>query len=125
MAAICEGRFNPDVPRSQYWPTVMPVCRTPSPADFQGPGVVPMTPKVNIKHQILGKPAEESTAQVEPASSIKKEDDWDLIPKGPEVAEGNVIDISSSSESESSVSEMSLSSDEDARTCPEDSQMAS
>ena len=113
MAAICEGRFNPDAPRSQYWPTAMPMCRTPRPADFQGPGVVPMTPKVNIEHQILGKPAEESTAPVQPESSIKKEDDWDLIPTGPELAEGNVIDISSSSESESSVPEMSLSSDEE------------
>ena len=94
MSAICEGRFNPDAPRSQYWPTAMPVCRTPRPADFQGPGVVPMTPKVNIEHEILGQQPEESTA-------------------GPELAESNVIDISSSSESESSVSEMSLSSDEE------------
>ena len=29
MSAICEGRFNPDAPRSQYWPTAMPVCRIP------------------------------------------------------------------------------------------------
>ena len=41
MNAICEGRFNPDAPRSQYWPTALPVCRTPRPAEFQGPGVVP------------------------------------------------------------------------------------
>ena len=52
MSAICEGRFNPDAPRSQYWPTAMPVCRTPRPADFQGPGVVPMTPKVNIEREV-------------------------------------------------------------------------
>ena len=88
------------------------ICQLQCP-DFQGPGVIPMTPEVNIEHQILGKPAEESTAPVQPESSIKKEDDWDLIPTGPELAEGNVIDISSSSESESSVSEMSLSSDEE------------
>ena len=44
MSAICEGRFNPDAPRSQYWPTAIPICRTPRPAEFQGPGVVPMTP---------------------------------------------------------------------------------
>ena len=75
MSAICEGRFNPDAPRSQYWPTAMPVCCTPRPADFQGPGVVPITPKVNIEHQILGNPAEESTAAAEPAAPVKKEDD--------------------------------------------------
>ena len=49
----------------------------------------------------------------EPATPVKKEDGWDLIPAGPDLAESNVIDISSSSESESSVSEMSLSSDEE------------
>ena len=60
MSAICEGRFNPDAPRSQYLPTAPPICRTPRPAEFQGPGVVPMTPRVNIEHQTLAKPTEES-----------------------------------------------------------------
>lgn len=55
-AAICEGRFNPDASRSQYWPTAVPAARTPRPADFQGPGVVPMTPRVNIEHQTLADP---------------------------------------------------------------------
>ena len=49
-SAICEGRFNPDAPRSQYWPTAM--CVVPQGQQtFQGPGVVPMTPKVNIQFQ--------------------------------------------------------------------------
>ena len=61
----------------------------------------------------MGNQPEESTAPGEPAAPVKKEDGWDLIPADPEFAEGNVIDISSSSESESSVSEMSLSSDEE------------
>ena len=72
-----------------------------------------MSPKVNIEHQTLGQQPEESTVPGEPAAPVKKEDGWDLIPAGPELAESNVIDISSSSESESSVSEMSLSSDEE------------
>ena len=42
MSVICEGRFNPDAPRTHYWPTALPVCRIPRPVDFQGPGVVPM-----------------------------------------------------------------------------------
>ena len=71
-----------------------------------------MSPKVDIEHQILGKQAEESAAAAEPAATVKKEDDWGLIPTGHDVTE-EAIDISSSSESESSVSELSLSSDEE------------
>ena len=108
MSAICEGRFNPDAPRSQYWPTAMPICRTPRPAEFQGPGVVPMTPRVNIEHQILAKPAGEPATAAEPVAPVKREDDWDLIPTGHDVTE-EVIEVSSSSESESSVSDVSLS----------------
>ena len=112
MSAICEGRFNPDAPRSQYWPTALPVCCTPRPAEFQGPRVVPMTPRVNIEHQNLAKPAEESATVVEPAAPVKKEDDWNLIPTGHDVTE-EAIEISSSSESESSVSDVSLFSDDE------------
>ena len=112
MSAICEGRFNPDAPRSQCWPTALPICRTPKPAEFQGPGVVPMTPRVNIEHQTLAKPAEQPATVVEPAAPVKKEDDWDLIPTGHDVTE-EAIEISSSSESESSVSDVSLSSDDE------------
>ena len=112
MSAICEGRFNPDAPRSQYWPTAMPICRTPKPADFQGPGVVPMTPRVNIEHQTLAKQDAQPAPVVEPAAPVKKEDDWDLIPTGHDATE-EAIEISSSSESESSVSEVSLSSDDE------------
>ena len=108
MSAICEGRFNPDAPRSQYWPTAMPIGRTPKPAEFQGPGVVPMTPRVNIEHQTLTKPAEQPAPVVEPAAP----DDWNLIPTGHDVTE-EAIEISSLSESESSVSEVSLSSDDE------------
>ena len=72
MSAICEGRFNPDAPRSQYWPTAMPIGRTPKPAEFQGPGVVPMTPRVNIEHQTLTKPAEQPAPVVEPAAQSRR-----------------------------------------------------
>ena len=97
---------------SQYWPTALPICRTPRPAEFQGPGVVPMTPRVNIQHQTLAKPTEEPATVAEPAAPVKKEDDWDLIPTGHDVTE-EAIEISSSSESESSVSDVSLSSDDE------------
>ena len=93
-------------------PTALPICRTPKPAEFQGPGVVPMTPRVNIEHQTLAKPAEQPATVVEPAAPVKKEDDWDLIPTGHDVTE-EAIEISSSSESESSVSDVSLSSDDE------------
>ena len=66
MSAICEGRFNPDAPRA------LPICRTPKPAEFQGPGVVPMTPRVNIEHQTLAKPAEQPATVVEPAAQSRK-----------------------------------------------------
>ena len=71
-----------------------------------------MTPRVNIEHQILGKQAEEPATAAEPAAPVKKEDEWDLIPTGHDVTE-EIIEISSSSESESSVSDLSLSSDEE------------
>ena len=71
-----------------------------------------MTPRVNIEHQTLAKPTEESATVAEPAAPVKKEDDWDLIPSGHDVTE-EAIEISSSSESESSVSDVSLSSDDE------------
>ena len=43
-----------------------------------------MTPRVNIEHQTLAKPTEESATAVEPAP-VKKEDDLDLIPTGHDV----------------------------------------
>ena len=67
-----------------------------------------MTPRVNIEHQTLTKPAEQPAPVVEPAAP----DDWDLIPTGHDVTE-EAIEISSLSESESSVSEVSLSSDDE------------
>ena len=74
----------------------------PKPAEFQGPGVVPMTRRVNIEHQTLAKPTEEPGTVAEPAVPVK---DWDLIPTGHDVTE-EAIEISSSSESESSVSDV-------------------
>lgn len=44
----------------QYWPTALPAARTPRPAHFQGPGVVPMTSRVNIEHQTLAKTQHQS-----------------------------------------------------------------
>ena len=112
MSAICGGRFKPEAPRSQYWRTVLPVCRTPRATDFQGPGVVPMTPKVNIEHQILGKQAKEAPAPPEEAVAVKQEDGWGLVAPDPDLTTDVVVEVSSSSESESSVSEMSLLSDD-------------
>ena len=94
----------------------LPVCRTPRPADFQGPGVVPMTPKVNIEHQILGKQAKEAPAPPEKAVAVKQEDGWGLVAPDPDLTTDVVVEVSSSSESESSVSEMSLLSDDGAPT---------
>ena len=42
---------------------------------------------VGNKHQILGQQPEGSTSSGEPAAPVKKEDGWDLIPAGPELAE--------------------------------------
>ena len=36
MAAICEGRFCPDASRSQYWPQMEPLSRTPLPSNVVG-----------------------------------------------------------------------------------------
>lgn len=113
MAAICEGRFNPDAPRSQYWPTAVPAARTPRPADFQEAGVVPIMPRVNIEHQTLADPVATVAEAPEETGPVKEEEGWELTGKRLVGPSDEVIDISSSSESESSVSEVSLSSDEE------------
>ena len=69
----------------------LPVCRTPRPAEFQGPGVVPMIPNVNIEHQILEKQAEAAAAPPEKAVSVKKEDGWDLVATDPDMTSDTVV----------------------------------
>ena len=105
MAAICEGRFYPDAPRSQYWPLFEPLSRTPVPKT-DGPGTtLPMTPPVHPLH-VTRRDFEQ---QEEP--KVKAEPDVD----GLEVVQAQeVVEISSSSsESDESLSlQDSSSSDE-------------
>jgi len=100
MAAMCDGRFNPDAPRSQYWPTPLPADRTPRPADFQGPGVVPITPRANIEHQTLADPVEGVVEAQEDAAPVKEEEGWEIVGLKVVRPSDEVIDITSSSESE-------------------------
>lgn len=106
IAAICEARFMPDAPRSQYWPLAEPISRTPVPLGSSHASALPMTPPFEPKHVTLkdfgtGKVKEETAV---PADSFA--DSFDLV--------SEVVSISSDSDSESSTSEVSGSSSSDA-----------
>ena len=50
IAAICEGRFYPDASRSQYWPLMESLTRTPVPPVPGRVNAIPMTPQMQPKH---------------------------------------------------------------------------
>ena len=103
LAAICEGRFMPDAPRSQYWPLAEPISRTPVPQTPHGPSVLPMTPPIHPKHMTL-RDFEESTVKQE----VHRDSDGRSEVAGDVV---EVVDISSESDLDSSSSEPPDSSD--------------
>lgn len=105
IAAICEGRFMPDAPRSQYWPLAEPISRTPVPQGSSHPSTLPMTPTFEPKHVTLkdfadGKVKEEPLGPAESFGSS-----FELV--------SETISISSDSEPDSSTSEGSGSSSSD------------
>ena len=105
MAAICEGRFYPDAPRSQYWPQLEPLSRTPVPAAAGPCTSLPMTPTLQPLHV--------TRRDFEQNEKPKMKEEVDV--EGWEAVQSlELIEISSSSsESEDSLSErLSSSSDE-------------
>lgn len=102
MAAICEGRFFPDAPRSQYWPQMEPFSKTPVPADVSGRSALPVTPNVQPKHVTLRDFVSGTAVDVKSDPDLR---DWE------EVRTVETIEVSSSSsDSDVSLSERSESS---------------
>ena len=88
IAAICEGRFYPDAPRSQYWPQMEPLTRTPVPPVPGKESAIPMTPQVQPKHVTRLDFSQEKTVEVK---SEVDTSDW------LEVSASDPIVVSSSS----------------------------
>lgn len=106
MAAICEGRFFPDAPRSQYWPQMEPLSRTPVPVDPSSRSALPVTPNIQPQHVTLRDFSARATGEVKKDADLH---DWE------EVQANEVLEVSSSSsESEESLSDPSGSSSEEA-----------
>ena len=105
-AAICEGRFYPDAPRSQYWPQMEPLTRTPVPPAPGKVPSIPMTPQLQPKHVTRLDFPQDSTAEVKSETDLS---DWLAV-----VAADPIEVSSSSSGSEGSLSDVQSSSSEDA-----------
>ena len=110
MSAICEGRFYPDAPRSQYWPQREPLTRTPVPPGNAVPSSMPVTPNVVPQHVTLRDFVENRETDVKSEPDLS---DWQKV-KSSCI---EVVDISSSS----SDSDDSLSADSHASSeCQEE-----
>ncbi len=105
MSAICEGRFYPDAPRSQYWPQLEPLSRTPVPMTADPNSTMPRTPTLQPQHVTRRDFEKQDTSQVKAESDNES---WEAL------AVPEVIDVSSSSsESEESLQvPLASSSDE-------------
>ena len=106
IAAICEGRFYPDAPRSQYWPQMEPLTRTPVPPAPGKVPSIPMTPQLQPKHVTRLDFPQDSAAEVKSETDLS---DWLAV------AAADPIEVSSSSSgSEGSLSDVQSSSSEGA-----------
>ncbi len=105
MSAICEGRFYPDAPRSQYWPLLEPLCRTPVPTAAGQSSALPRTPTMQPQHVTIRNFEQQGERPVKVESDDERSE---------AVRHNEVVEVSSSSsESEESLPDLlSSSSDE-------------
>ena len=106
IAAICEGRFLPDAPRSQYWPLAEPISRTPVPRGDQQASALPMTPPVVPQHVTLQSFAKPVVKAEDGAADATDDGSFDLVHEPVVVSSESETDSSSSDEAMSSESEV-------------------
>ena len=105
IAAVCEGRFYPDAPRSQYWPQMEPLTRTPVPPVPGKVAAIPMTPQLQPKHITRLDFPQNEASEVKSGADLS---DWLAV------SAVDPIEVSSSSSgSDGSLSDVQTSSSEE------------
>ncbi len=105
IAAICEGRFMPDAPRSQYWPLAEPISRTPIPVAGPQTSALPMTPPFVPQHVTLRNFGGGDVKAEQPSRVENSEQSFDGVTEVVEVSSDSDCDSSSTENAASSSSE--------------------